>query len=110
MTHRQFTAWQEWLRQEQDRPSRSDWYAMQTAFWSRINVTREDIQLANMKLAFMPPEPTDDATEQERRDHEMAVSKAAALARVPGLVIEVPAPEVRPGEEWIVEQPDYSIS
>ncbi len=109
MTHRQFLAWQRWLRQEQDQPSRSDWYAMQTAMWTRINVTREDIALANMKLAFRPPDLTDDSSEQERRDHEMAMSKAAALARMPGLVHEVPAPEVAPGEEWIVEQPDYSV-
>lgn len=31
MTHRQFLVWQAWLDKEWNVPSRSDWYAMQTA-------------------------------------------------------------------------------
>jgi len=39
MTHRQFEAWQRWLVEQLNRPSRSDFYAMQVAYEAR-NILR----------------------------------------------------------------------
>ncbi len=61
MTHRQHEAWQQFLEEEWNRPSRSDWYAMQAAWavagalgGSRARL--EDFQLQFRRTTDVPKE------------------------------------------------------
>jgi hypothetical protein len=54
ITHRQFLAWQEWLAQDLDRPSRSDHYLMQAAAEARRCWVKEPnkVRIEDMRLEF----------------------------------------------------------
>jgi hypothetical protein len=52
MTQREYLARMAWLEEEQDRPSRADWYAMQTAMEVRRTAVKDpqSVKLADMQL------------------------------------------------------------
>jgi hypothetical protein len=48
MTHRQLIAWQQWLRDEYNHPSRTDYYLMQLTSC----VLRTDAKLEDLRIKF----------------------------------------------------------
>jgi hypothetical protein len=56
-----------WLEMEQERPSRSDWYAMQTAAEIRRSGLKDPnaVKLNDMKLKLHHPEPPKVITKEE---------------------------------------------
>ena len=59
MTQREFEARTAWIEMEMERPSRSDWYAMQVAAEVRRNRVKDPstVSLVDMKLKTQQPEP-----------------------------------------------------
>ena len=57
VTHRQYAAWTEWDAIEESRPSRADWYAMQTACEVRRVLAKRpgSIKLEHFRLRFEDP-------------------------------------------------------
>lgn len=89
MTARQALVWRFWLRAEQDRPSRADWYAVQTAgevrrlFLQRIGADAK-VDLNSMVLRFGDGRDRDDADpegDEELLANQIAVSKSMAKIR-----------------------------
>lgn len=73
MTHREYEVWIEWIKDNQDRPSRADWYAMQTAAEvRRLRMKTPSIEgydpnavkLVDMKLSRDCPKPKTVTREQ----------------------------------------------
>ena len=56
-----------WLEMEQERPSRSDWYAMQTAAEVRRSRLKDpnSLKISDMKLKASRPEPVKAITKEE---------------------------------------------
>lgn len=124
MTYRQYLAWQAWIDMEWDRPSRSDWYAMQTAaevqrgYLMNNHLDPSQVREANMKLAFQRSRsaqatlsPDQEAAEEAQfQEWQMQLSKARALAMRGNIVKEVPMPEAdldEQGNPLVEEQPVY---
>jgi hypothetical protein len=76
MTHRQYQVWQEWLDEEINHPSRSDYYMMQVAhaaYGGRVDFKK-------LLLKFQQPK---SLTKEEREKHEATkalMSKSAWFA------------------------------
>ena len=115
LTHRQYLGWQAWLEIEWDRPSRSDWYAMQVAAETRrgsymqAGISADQVREINMKLVFKPAASVnkDDMTDEQFQEWEMNVSKSLALARRGKVVQEAPMESDVEGG-LIEEQPDWT--
>ena len=120
-TARQVSVVQQWLREEWDRPSRTDWYIMslrcsiERYIHMRAGITDNLPDTAAMQLAFnvAEPTPTGDAAQdsEARKDYEMRISQAAAIARLgdrAALIREVPLPPESGGDYVIEEQPDWT--
>lgn len=73
MTHRQCLAWTYWLRDEWDRPSRSDWYVMQlnTSLARMFAKNPSSIEVKHFKLEFKDEstEHTGPMSEEEAMSH-----------------------------------------
>ena len=54
LTHRQYLAWQRWLDEQWNEPSRSDYYAMQVAAAVMLkgHEAPEDFRLSNLRIPF----------------------------------------------------------
>lgn len=78
MTHRQFEAWHAWLELEQNRPSRADWYAMQTALEVRwvLASSRSGADLNDMKIPLVRSRKA-----EGEEDEATMVEQATALSK-----------------------------
>jgi hypothetical protein len=78
MSHRQFQAWQHWLNDQWDEPSRTDAYLMQIACEVRRGNAKHpgQVQLKHFVLRFTPPKPAPPTPET------IAASKAVWLGRM----------------------------
>lgn len=85
MTHRQFDAWRAWLALQWDRPSRADWYAMQTACEVRrvLSSKPNSVRVEQFALQFK-----DQSERHQPADPAQAAqwSKAAWLGALGGRV------------------------
>lgn len=81
MTHRQFLAWQEWLDEDFNRPSRADHYAMATtvAVKQVLNSKPGNITIKQQILKFAPV--TDEGAPEAAPSPPMSVEQAAALSK-----------------------------
>lgn len=96
MTHRQFTAWQEWLKSEWNEPSRTDHYLMQlNTTLSQVNAKDpKTVKFHESKLKFRITKPVDpNSPEGLRVAKQLWIGRAKALARGKTVTyVEVPAP------------------
>ena len=95
MTHRQFVAWQRWLRDRWEVPSRSDYYLMQIAFEAR-NILRSlggggrSLSMEDFRLQFH----TGNRTQKHNSPAEMKALILGSLGIMPPEAIsEKPAGE-----------------
>lgn len=94
MTHRQFSAWQRWLRDRWEVPSRSDYYLMQIAFEAR-NILRSlagsgrSLSLEDFKLKFG----TAPAVRQQSPEELKAMILGGLGIAPPGISSQEPTPE-----------------
>ena len=74
MTHREFLTWQAWLDRQWNRPSRSDYYEMQTACQvARVLAkTPGNIKIEQFKLPF-----GEDGTREQKREEDKKVAEQA---------------------------------
>lgn len=73
MTHRQFLTWHAWLAMEWSRPSRSDYYQMQTACEVRRVLSKKprQVKIKHFHLEF-------DGSDRPRMSQEQAVAWSKA--------------------------------
>lgn len=80
MTHRQFLAWQAWLDDQWNEPSRADYYAMSTACHVRKSQSTEPqkVKFEDFKIPFVTStkakakKPLDPTTGLEMTDEKIA--------------------------------------
>ena len=75
MTHRQYVAWQGWLKTQWNEPSRQDWYAMRIAS-AVLNAGGVAAEPKDMKLRFEAPKQAPAMTEEERVKERTMESKS----------------------------------
>lgn len=99
MTHREFLTWQRWLEREWNRPSRSDYYQMQTAFeaW-RVLRKSETIKIDDFKIPFG----RDGQEEQERKKQ---LSEKESVERVKQGLAAALMSGVRKTVDWVTGKP-----
>ena len=92
MTHREFLTWEAWLNKQWNRPSRSDYYEMQTACQvARVLAkTPGNIKIEHFKLPFGEEGTREQKAEEDRKITESAKAGwAAILSAKLGKVIDV---------------------
>ncbi len=72
ITHRQYLAWQEWLKEEQNRPSRSDHYVMQVAREVTLPYLRDGVQPRDLKEYAIKFGPQQDIADPSSSQEELA--------------------------------------
>jgi hypothetical protein len=81
MTHRQFEAWQSWLDEDMNRPSKDNYYQMQTTDAVQHVIKSGGGDLNKLKISFKTP---GKKKTKKQREAEIAMSKSrtrAALQR-----------------------------
>ena len=74
MTHREFLTWQAWIDQQWNRPSRSDYYEMQTACQVARVLAKSpgNIKIEHFKLPF-----GEDGTRQQKAEEDKKIAEQA---------------------------------
>lgn len=90
MTHRQFEVWSTWLNMENNQPSRSDYYAMQIAFYVARSAAKHpnSINFKSFKLKFN--ETYEVKENQPLTDQDIINAQAMSLARIGKANIRLP--------------------
>ncbi len=98
MTHREFLTWGAWLDRQWNRPSRSDYYEMQTACQVARVLAKNpgNIQIGQFKLPFGEEGTREQKAQQDKKVSESAKAGwAAILSAKLGKVIDVVTGKVR---------------
>lgn len=98
MTHRQFRAWVEFLREDWNNPSRSDYYQMQVALEvvrSRAGTKSRRLKLNDLKIPFEERSVKKVPTSGPRvvtKEDILRINKLAALRKAGGGIPRRPLP------------------
>ena len=81
VTHRQYLVMVQWLKDQWDKPSRSDWYLMQVAQKVLMLLTKKELPVGSQKLTFeFKAPPTQEELEQDEEAKVLAEKLQWALA------------------------------